>query len=114
MTTTTSLRSPTQQEWGGTAPTIVLQFDERNSFLLHVAVSYNRRYANRTLVFNAEELREKVMEDLNSMGIWDAGGDRSGDDLAADKRAAIERLLQAAEAVPAGKDTPDAASEERK
>ena len=46
-------------------------------------------------MFNAEELREKIMDELNSMDIWDVKGeDTSYDDLATDKRAALEKLLQ--------------------
>ena len=84
-----------KQDWGGSKPTIVLEYDERNCFLFTVSVQYNRRMAKRNLVFDAEELREKIMEELNAMDIWDVKGeDRSGEDLAADKRAAIEKLLQ--------------------
>lgn len=83
-----------KQDWGGSRPTIVVEFDERNGFLLSVTITYNRRHAVKTLVFNAEELRAKVMDDLNAVDIWDiAGEDRSADDLAVDKRAAIERKL---------------------
>ena len=40
-------------------------------------------------------LRE-ILDDLNAMDVWDVKGeDRSSEDLAADKRDAIERLLEA-------------------
>ena len=84
-----------KQDWGGAKPTVVLEYDERNCFLYTVSVQYNRRMAKKTLVLEAEELREKIMEELNRMDIWDSKGeDRSAEDLAADKRAAIEKLLQ--------------------
>lgn len=86
-----------KQDWGGAKPTITLEFDERNSFLFTVSLQYNRRMAKRNLVFTADELREKIMDELNAMDIWDVKGeDRSADDLASDKRAHIERLLQEA------------------
>lgn len=88
-------QDPSKQDWGGTTPTIIVEYDERNSFLLTVTLQYNRRDASKSLVFTAEELRTKLMEDLNAMDIWDTvGEDRSADDLAADKRAAIDRLIQ--------------------
>jgi WD repeat-containing protein 35 len=84
-----------KRDWGGAKPTITLEYDERNAYLFSVTVQYNRRQARKALVFNAEELREKIMDELNAMDVWDAKGeDRSTEDLAADKRATIERLLE--------------------
>ena len=84
-----------KKDWGGAKPSVALEYDERNAFLYTVTVLYNRREANKHLVFNAEELREKIMDELNSMDVWDVKGeDTSEDDLASDKRAAIEVLLQ--------------------
>eukprot|EP00607_Mallomonas_marina_P007166 CAMPEP_0182416402 /NCGR_PEP_ID=MMETSP1167-20130531/689_1 /TAXON_ID=2988 /ORGANISM="Mallomonas Sp, Strain CCMP3275" /LENGTH=854 /DNA_ID=CAMNT_0024589123 /DNA_START=80 /DNA_END=2644 /DNA_ORIENTATION=- len=84
-----------KQDWGGSKPTIILEFDEKNSYLFTVTVQYNRRLAKRNLVFTADELREKIMDELNAMDIWDVKGeDRSSEDLAADKRAYIEKLLE--------------------
>ena len=84
-----------KRDWGGSKPTITLEYDERNAYLFCVTVQYNRREARKALVFNAEELREKIMDELNSMDVWDVKGeDRSGEDLAADKRASLERLLE--------------------
>ena len=84
-----------KQDWGGARPNITFEYDERNSFLLSVTVTYNRREAKKTLVFTAEELREKIMDELNNFDIWDvASEDKSSEDLAADKRAAIEALLK--------------------
>lgn len=94
-----------KQDWGGTKPTITLEYDERNAFLFAVNVQYNRREAKKTLVFNAEELREKIMDELNSMDVWDVKGeDKSAEDLAADKRAAIEARLEREDAEAGGKD----------
>lgn len=84
-----------KRDWGGSKPTITLEFDERNGYLFAVTVEYNRRKARKALVFNAEELKEKIMDELNSMDIWDVKGeDKSHEDLAADKRAHIARLLE--------------------
>lgn len=84
-----------KKDWGGAKPTITLEYDERNSFLFSVTVQYNRREARKAFVFNAEELREKIIDELNSMDVWDLKGeDRTSEDLAADKRATIERLLE--------------------
>lgn len=84
-----------KQDWGGSKPIIILEFDDRNAFLYTITVQYNRRQANKNLVFSADELREKIMVELNEMDVWDVKGeDNSADDLAADKRAALEMLLQ--------------------
>jgi WD repeat-containing protein 35 len=85
-----------KKDWGGAKPIITVEYDERNAYLLTVTVVYNRRQANKALVFTANELQEKIMDELNAMDVWDVKGeDQSNDDLAADKRAAIERLIEA-------------------
>ncbi len=87
-----------KRDWGGSAPTITLEFDERNGYLYSVTVQYNRRKAKKALVFNANELREKILDELNSMDVWDVKGeDKSHQDLASDKRANIERLIESEE-----------------
>ena len=84
-----------KRDWGGSSPEITLEYDERNQYLFTVTVQYNRRKARKALVFNAEELREKILDELNSMDIWDVKGeDKSKEDLASDKRAHIEKLIQ--------------------
>jgi len=94
-----------KQDWGGTKPTITLEYDERNAFLFAVTVQYNRREAKKTLVFNAEELREKIMDELNSMDVWDVKGeDKSSEDLASDKRAAIEARIEREDAAAQAKE----------
>jgi hypothetical protein len=83
-----------KRDWGGSAPTVTLEFDERNCYLLLITIQYNRRKAKKQLVFNADELRDKIMDELNSMAVWDTKGeDRSYQDLASDKRASIERKI---------------------
>lgn len=83
-----------KQDWGGAKPIITLEYDERNSFLLCITVNYNRREAKKALVFTAPELRAKIMTELNLMDVWDTKGeDKSAEDLAADKRAAVERKM---------------------
>ena len=84
-----------KKDWGGSKPIITFEYDERNSYLLAITIEYNRRQAKKALVFNAEELKDKIMDELNGMDVWDVKGeDKSEEDLAADKRATIERLLQ--------------------
>lgn len=83
-----------KRDWGGAKPNITFEFDERNAFLLSVTIQYNRREAKKALVFTAEELREKIMRELNDVDVWDVKGeDKSHEDLASDKRATIQRLL---------------------
>ncbi len=87
-----------KQDWGGACPTITMEYDERNEFLFTVTVAYNRREAKKALYFNAEELKDKITAELNMMEVWDVKSeDKSDEDLAADKRAAIQKLLDAEE-----------------
>lgn len=89
-----SYEDKAKADWGNTIPTITLEYDERNSYLYTVTVQYNRRNANKAMAFTAEELKEKILDELGSMDVWDLEGeDRTGQDLAADKRAAIQKLL---------------------
>jgi WD repeat-containing protein 35 len=82
------------KDWGGSKPIITLEYDERNRYLFSVVIQYNRRKARKAFVMNAEELREKIMNELNGMDVWDTKGeDKSVEDLAADKRANIEKLI---------------------
>ena len=84
-----------KKDWGGAKPTITIEHDERNRFLLSCTVEYNKRLAKKTLVFTSAELHEKIMNELNGMDVWDIKGeDRSSEDLACDKRAAIEILME--------------------
>lgn len=84
-----------KKDWGGAKPTITIEYDERNRFLLSCTVEYNKRLAKKTLVFTSAELHEKIMNELNGMDVWDLKGeDRSSEDLACDKRAAIEILME--------------------
>ena len=83
-----------KQDWGGTKPNITFEYDERNQYLFAITITYNRREAKKQLAFNAEELRQKIMDELQTMDIWDVKGeDKSSEDLASDKRAAIEARL---------------------
>jgi hypothetical protein len=72
-----------------------MEYDERNCYLLNCTVEYHKRLAKKSLVFTATELQDKIMDELNGMDVWDVKGeDRSSEDLASDKRAAIEKLME--------------------
>ena len=83
-----------EEDWGpgNGKPTIVVEFDLTNNFLLTVQVTYNRlRVNNRALAFSARDLQKRLMEEFNTMKIWDAAGeDHSATALAIDKRRALE------------------------
>jgi len=84
------------REWGGSRPVVVIEYDERNQYLLDVTLNYNRRTASKTLVFNPEELRRMLMSQFENAGIYDLEGeDHSSFDLAVDKRAQIELQIEA-------------------
>jgi WD repeat-containing protein 35 len=82
-----------KREWGYSLPTITLEYDEKNSYLFSITILYNRHQAHKKLVMSADELKRKVLADLTSVGIWDEQSeDHSKDDLAADKRAALNHV----------------------
>ncbi|CAN0069581.1 unnamed protein product [Laminaria digitata] len=81
-------------EWGGYKPKVVVEYDERNNYLMAIEVTYNRREADKNVAYNYRELKDKIQNELDSAQVWDRSGeDHSSQDLAADKRAAIERRL---------------------
>ncbi|CAM9795797.1 unnamed protein product, partial [Scytosiphon promiscuus] len=81
-------------DWGGYRPKVVVEYDERNNFLMAIEITYNRREANKNFAYNYRELKDKIQQELDTAQVWDPSGeDHSSQDLAADKRAAIERRL---------------------
>ncbi|CAM9155222.1 unnamed protein product, partial [Choristocarpus tenellus] len=81
-------------DWGGYRPRVVVEYDERNSYLMTMDITYNKRLADKNLAYNFRDLKEKIQSELDSAQVWDLMGENhSAQDLAADKRAAIERRL---------------------
>eukprot|EP00520_Triparma_pacifica_P005947 CAMPEP_0118636870 /NCGR_PEP_ID=MMETSP0785-20121206/2858_1 /TAXON_ID=91992 /ORGANISM="Bolidomonas pacifica, Strain CCMP 1866" /LENGTH=855 /DNA_ID=CAMNT_0006528035 /DNA_START=249 /DNA_END=2816 /DNA_ORIENTATION=+ len=86
------------RDWGNSRPKVVIEYDERNQYLLEVTLYYNRRIASKNLAFNATELRDKLLGEFEALGIYDhEGEDHSADALAVDKRLAIEQRINAEE-----------------
>ena len=84
-----------KRDWGGSKPTITFAYDEKNNYLYTITVEYNRRKAKKATVFRAEELKEKIMEELHQVAVFDEKGeDVSAEDLAQDKREAIEEMIR--------------------
>lgn len=84
-----------RRDWGGSAPRVTVEFDEQNAILLAVLVQYNKREAAKRLAFDISNIREKIMEELSAADVWnEAGDDKRHEDLAADKRAAIQRKIE--------------------
>ena len=71
----------------------------KNDFLLTATIAYNRAKASKRLGLAPGELREKLEKIFEEARIWDeASEDHSSEDLAVDKRAAIEERRLAKEA----------------
>jgi len=86
------------RDWGNSRPRVVIEYDERNQYLLDVTLFYNKRIASKNLAFNATELRDKLLGEFETLGIYDLEGeDHSADALAVDKRLAIEQRINAEE-----------------
>jgi WD repeat-containing protein 35 len=91
-------REKEPRDWGNSAPKVVIEYDERNQYLLEVTLQYNKRVASKNLAFNATELRDKLLGEFEGLGIYDLEGeDHSADALAVDKRLAIEQRINAEE-----------------
>jgi hypothetical protein len=86
------------RDWGNSRPKVIIEYDERNQYLLEVTLHYNKREASANLAFNATELRDKLLGEFEALGIYDLEGeDHSADALAVDKRLAIEERINAEE-----------------
>merc|ERR1712166_1325541 len=57
-----------KREWGGFAPIITLQYDGKTQFMLASTLTYNKRKADKKLVFNSKELKQKFQETLSAEG----------------------------------------------
>merc|ERR1719502_813060 len=87
------------RDWADSKPTIIIEYDHRNGFLLNVTVEYNKREASKSIALNSEELKKKIMNEFNSMHIWDEDGeDHKDQELAVDKRKRIDETIEQAEA----------------
>lgn len=53
-------------DWGGYRPKVVVEYDERNSYLMAIDVTYNRREADKNLGYNYRELKDKIQHELDS------------------------------------------------
>ncbi|TYZ60327.1 hypothetical protein PybrP1_010820, partial [[Pythium] brassicae (nom. inval.)] len=79
-----------KKEWGGTPPTIELEYDEENAFMLRMAISYKKRQAAKALAFNADELYTRLIQELDKAKIF----------VAADSSAAIASSKSHGTALP--------------
>ena len=49
-----------REGWGGTSPSITLEYDERNGFLFSANIRYNRRAAEKGASLTGDQLRQKL------------------------------------------------------
>jgi hypothetical protein len=93
---------------GGAAPTVVLEYDEQNSYLLTVTIQYNPKNASKNLALNPVELQKKIELEFKAFRIWDKeGDDHSAEMLAVDKRKAIDARAEAEKMAEAEGDEED-------
>lgn len=78
-----------KRDWGGFAPKITIEYEEFNGYMLNLTLSYNRRQAKKNLVFNARELKAKLMDQLKAAEIFEeelgADDPDTGKDLEAEE-----------------------------
>lgn len=56
--------------WGGNAPKITIEYDERNAYLLFATIEYNKRKAKARLVLSSAELKDKFLKELENAGVF--------------------------------------------
>jgi len=66
-------------EWGGNAPRITIEYDEKNGYMFYLTLEYNKRLAKKGIALRAPELKQKINEELTKAGIWDTSEDEDGD-----------------------------------
>lgn len=59
------------KEWGGITPIICLDYDERNNFLFQVSIQYNSRNAKKDGVLNVQQLKDKILQDLEHQCVYE-------------------------------------------
>lgn len=64
-----SYDEPDSKIWGGSAPNITLEYDERNQFLLRIKVRRNIRNGVKEFL-SSEDLKHKVLADLTHQRIF--------------------------------------------
>lgn len=84
-------KDPAPAEWGGAAPLVTLEYDDKNNILQNVIIRYNRREARKDSVLSAHELKQKLMHEFATRQIFvDADDDSFADvALAIDQRRSI-------------------------
>ncbi len=80
---------PDPKEWGGVSPTITLEYDEKNNFLLNAIIQYNRRLAKKELVFSADDIKQKMLQALEHHRLFDNADQWAPHSLAIHKRESI-------------------------
>merc|ERR1712054_566226 len=73
-----------KRDWGGARPVITLEYEELNGYMLNMTLAYNRRVAKKNLVFNARELKAKLMDELKAAEVFEEELGDKDDPTAAD------------------------------
>lgn len=50
---------------------MVVEYDERNNFLMAIEITYNRREANKNFAYNYRELKDKIQQELDTAQVND-------------------------------------------
>ena len=73
-----------KRDWGGTAPEIEVEYDEKHSYMLRMTLQYSKRFAKKNLSFNAQELKTRLFQDFKAANIFvddDDDDDEKGGDV---------------------------------
>ncbi len=77
-----------EREWGGISPLICLDYDEHYKFLFRVSIQYNSRNAKKDEVLSIQQLKDKVLEELEHQCVYESKYTRKNE-------IAMKRQLQA-------------------
>ena len=91
-------QEPEPKDWSGTPPIISLKYDERNQYLLEVSVQYNPRRAKKDGALEVDELKDRILRELDHQRIYIENDSKDMTDaLAIEKREHIQRMIDASE-----------------
>ena len=83
---------PEPAEWGGAAPIVTLEYDDKNSILQSIIIQYNRREARKDSVMSSSELKQKLLYEFASKQVFVTEVDEYANfALAIEKRKVVNR-----------------------
>ena len=61
-----SWEDPSTTRWAGVVPRFTAHYSAHSAIMTHVTAFYNRNHGKKGVAFNAQELRERLMDELKT------------------------------------------------